>query len=44
VNLAIYTGILLRQVGGQEHAFIVNDNIGHGWNKKLPLWLFGFLY
>lgn len=32
------------QIRGQMHGFIVADDLEHGWNKRLPLWLFGFLY
>ena len=31
------------QIHGIENAFIVADNIEHGFGNKIPLWLFGFL-
>jgi hypothetical protein len=32
------------QIAGIENAFIASDNIEHGFDNKIPLWLFGFLY
>ena len=32
------------QIEGIENAFIVSDNIEHGFGNRIPLWLFGFLY
>jgi predicted AAA+ superfamily ATPase len=32
------------QIEGIENAYIVSDNIEHGFGNKIPLWLFGFLY
>jgi hypothetical protein len=32
------------QIAGIENAFLVLDNIEHGFGNKIPLWLFGFLY
>lgn len=34
----------LRQVGSEENAFIAADGIEIGFGRKIPLWLFGFLY
>ena len=33
-----------KQIQGQEHAFIVADDVEYGFGNKIPLWLFGFLY
>ena len=33
-----------KQIAGIENAFIVKDNIEHGFDNIIPLWLFGFLY
>ena len=33
-----------KQITGLENAFIVADNIEVGYENKIPLWLFGFLY
>jgi uncharacterized protein len=32
------------QVKGQKNAYVVADDIEYGIGKKIPLWLFGFLY
>jgi len=32
------------QIDGIENAFIAADEIEFGFNQKIPLWLFGFLY
>ena len=32
------------QIKGLENAFLACDDIEHGHGKKIPLWLFGFLY
>ena len=32
------------QIAGIKNAFIASDNIEHGFDNKIPLWLFGFLY
>ena len=32
------------QLKGLENAFVVADNIEIGFGKKIPLWMFGFLY
>ena len=32
------------QVMGLDNAFLALDNIEYGFGKKIPLWLFGFLY
>jgi hypothetical protein len=32
------------QIEGIENAFIAADEIEFGFNQKIPLWLFGFLY
>jgi len=34
----------LAQVAGKTNALIAADNIETGYDKKIPLWLFGFLY
>jgi uncharacterized protein len=33
-----------RQINAIENAFLAVDNIEFGFNKKIPLYLFGFLY
>jgi len=33
-----------KQVAGQENAYIVADDLETGFENKIPLWLFGFLY
>ncbi len=33
-----------KQIAGIENSFIAADNIELGYNNKIPLWLFGFLY
>ena len=33
-----------KQIDGLEDAFIVADDIEYGFENKIPLWLFGFLY
>jgi len=33
-----------KQIAGIKDAFIVADEIEYGFNNKIPLWLFGFLY
>jgi uncharacterized protein len=32
------------QISGVEKSFVVADNIETGFQNKIPLWLFGFLY
>ena len=32
------------QIKGVPNAWIVSDGIKNGAGKKIPLWLFGFLY
>jgi predicted AAA+ superfamily ATPase len=32
------------QIQNLDHAFLACDDIEHGMAKKIPLWLFGFLY
>jgi predicted AAA+ superfamily ATPase len=32
------------QIKEHPSSFIVADEIEHGWQNKIPLWLFGFLY
>jgi len=34
----------IRQITGIENAFIAADDIEFGFQNKIPLWLFGFLY
>lgn len=33
-----------KQIQHLENAFIVSDDIEYGYQNKIPLWLFGFLY
>ena len=33
-----------KQIKGTSNAYIVADNIEYGFDKKIPLWLFGMLY
>ncbi|MCF6213519.1 MAG: AAA family ATPase [Flavobacteriaceae bacterium] len=33
-----------KQIAGIENAFIASDDIEFGYENKIPLWLFGFLY
>jgi hypothetical protein len=33
-----------RQLQGIEDAYIASDDIEFGFGRKIPLWLFGFLY
>ena len=33
-----------KQIQTLDHAFIVADDIEYGFQNKIPLWLFGFLY
>ena len=33
-----------KQLEGNEHGYIVSDDIEIGFDKKVPLWLFGFMY
>jgi len=33
-----------KQIEGLDQAYVVADDIELGFGKKLPLWLFGFLY
>lgn len=33
-----------KQIESLANAFIVSDNIEYGFQNKIPLWLFGFLY
>jgi predicted AAA+ superfamily ATPase len=33
-----------KQITGIENSFVAADNIEFAWEKKIPLWLFGFLY
>jgi predicted AAA+ superfamily ATPase len=33
-----------RQIAGMYNAYVAADNIENGFSKKIPLWLFGFLY
>jgi hypothetical protein len=32
------------QIAGLQNSFIAADDIEYGFNNKIPLWLFGFLY
>ena len=31
------------QIAGQEHSFVVADDIESAYERKIPLWAFGFL-
>ena len=33
-----------KQITGIENAYIVSDEIEYGYQNKIPIWLFGFLY
>ncbi len=33
-----------KQIKNLKHAYIVSDDIEYGFQNKIPLWLFGFLY
>lgn len=33
-----------KQIAGIENAYVVADDIEYGFQNKIPLWLFGFLY
>jgi hypothetical protein len=33
-----------KQIANIDKAFIVSDNIDYGFQNKIPLWIFGFLY
>ena len=33
-----------KQILGLENAYIVSDEIEYGYQNKIPIWLFGFLY
>jgi predicted AAA+ superfamily ATPase len=33
-----------KQISGEEDSFVVSDDIELGYNNKIPLWIFGFLY
>jgi predicted AAA+ superfamily ATPase len=33
-----------KQIKNAENAFIVADNVEYGFDKKIPLWMFGLLY
>ncbi|WP_255453769.1 hypothetical protein [Parapedobacter sp. SGR-10] len=33
-----------KQIKGLDKAYVVADDITHGFHHKIPLWLFGFLY
>jgi len=37
-------GKSFKQIKDMEHSFVIADNIELGFGKKVPLWLFGFLY
>ena len=32
------------QIKNIENSFLALDDIEYGYNKKIPLWIFGFLY
>lgn len=34
----------MKQIEGIENAFVAADNIEYGFQNRIPLWLFGFLY
>ncbi|MEW6565388.1 MAG: hypothetical protein ACOZCE_02125 [Spirochaetota bacterium] len=33
-----------KQIQHIQDAYIASDNLEYGYDKKIPLWLFGFLY
>jgi predicted AAA+ superfamily ATPase len=33
-----------KQISGMENAYIVSDEIEYGYQSKIPIWVFGFLY
>jgi len=33
-----------KQITGLKNAWVAADDIEYGYDKKIPLWLFGFLY
>lgn len=33
-----------KQIAGTKNAYLVTDDIEYGFDNKIPLWLFGFLY
>jgi len=33
-----------KQIKGIENSYVVADNIEYGYDKTIPLWIFGFLY
>jgi hypothetical protein len=33
-----------KQISNLKDAYIVSDDIEYGFQNKIPLWLFGFLY
>jgi len=33
-----------KQIDGMSNSYIVSDDIEYGYQNKIPLWLFGFLY
>lgn len=33
-----------KQLGGNKNGYVVADDIEVGFDNKIPLWLFGFLY
>jgi len=33
-----------KQIEGLENAFVVSDDIEVGYDNKIPLWMFGFMY
>lgn len=33
-----------KQIAKLDHAFVVKDDIEVGFQKNIPLWLFGFIY
>ena len=37
-------GKKFNQIAGIDHSFIAADDIEFGFDNKIPLWLFGFLY
>lgn len=34
----------VKQLGGNDHSYLALDDIEHGVDRRIPLWLFGFLY
>jgi len=40
----MYKGKNIKQIHALENAYIAADDIEYGFDNKIPLWMFGFLY